>query len=183
MAISDRALTKLRDAYPDTSFSYLWKTKARFAKVQQSICLFSFDDGDSVAAIAEHAEPWTVGVPDWDLRRKSKRERERAIVRLYVGREIYARRAREQPSDELRAFGERKLARARKRHPAARVELFDLFYVKGFGGSHSILKRTTSSSPHYEDQAGRGFMPGAQNLDACAAHPTWYFLGLEHEQR
>lgn len=187
MGLVDSAKVRLLELHPEVEPEYLWKKKFPFLGEEQTVCLFGFegDAGFTVAAVAERgAEPWTLAALNWHELRKGKREREIDVLELYLGHAIYERRTPGEPTDKLLAFGERKRLAALKHPQAVSAELVEVIHVKGFGGNHTIVQRTTSRGRvEYVNKSGRVLAPNPKVLPSTAAHAMWLFLAKENLPR
>ena len=169
----------------ELSAAVIYRTKIKWpsSKGDERVLLVRYvDEGGETAIGVAGPETWTLSVPNFDSLRKSQRERERSILRLFVGRHLYGKRKRE-PDEAVQKRAEAVLNKERKRDYWNQVEIFDAFKVGR--KVHVILEaqaqHATWTEQRFVNQSGRGvFIGGQKTLPYVAEHAVWYLLALEH---
>lgn len=160
----------------------LYRTQVNMPSGAQRVHLlgFSLNGTFHVGLVGAQSAPWAVAVPDWGTTRKGRRERERDLIRLYVGRALYQRRKPLEPTDKMRALADRRLQVVARSPQVAHARVTEVVRIPGHGGTHVTFHVTRSSGrEEFRNQRGRAHSPARTVLQAIAEHPTWFFLGLE----
>ncbi|MEO1273389.1 MAG: hypothetical protein AAFX99_35335 [Myxococcota bacterium] len=181
------ARRRVEQVYPTcTGWTRLWRRKTPLPGGEGVFYLFGGDLKGVFHAVGIGGDhpPVLWAVPDWTTVRRSKREREITLLRLYIGSLLYQTRDRGEPNAKMLAELDRFKRRLEHNTKVACFERVAFFHVPGYGAAQITFKCTMDhdhARPYtlYRNQEGRGHTDGGGRLKAISDTPSHYFLGLQ----